>query len=87
MNSIEEGNSEVKKGREMANKAGESLKEIIKASNKVVDDVNQVASASEEQSVTAEQISKNIEAINSVSHENASGIAQVARSAEDLEPA
>ncbi len=84
VNSIEEGNSEVKKGREMANKAGESLKEIINASNKVVDDVNQVASASEEQSVTAEQISKNIEAINSVSHENASGIAQVARSAEDL---
>jgi methyl-accepting chemotaxis protein len=82
--SIEEGTEEVKKGRELANKAGESLKGIISASNKVVDDVNQVASASEEQSSAAEQISKNIEAISNVTNESTAGIQQVARSAEDL---
>ena len=82
--SIEEGTEEVKKGRELANKAGDSLKGIISASNKVVDDVNQVAGASEEQSSAAEQISKNIEAISNVTNESTAGIQQVARSAEDL---
>ena len=82
--SIEEGTEEVKKGRELANKAGESLRGIISASNKVVDDVNQVAGASEEQSSAAEQISKNIEAISNVTNESTSGIQQVAKSAEDL---
>ena len=82
--SIEKGTEEVEKGKEMANKAGESLKEIINASSKVVDDVNQVASASEEQSSTAEQISKNIETISNVSNESASGIQLIAKSSEEL---
>ena len=82
--SMEQGTEEVKVGKEMANKAGESLKEIINASNKVVDDVNQVASASEEQSTTAEQISRSIETISNVSNEGAAGIQQVAKSAEEL---
>jgi methyl-accepting chemotaxis protein len=82
--SMNKGTEQVEKGKVLANKAGDSLKEIIKASVQVVDDVNQVASASEEQSTTAEQISKNIEAISSVTHESAAGIQQVARAAEDL---
>jgi methyl-accepting chemotaxis protein len=70
--------------KEMANRAGESLKEIISASSKVVDDVNQVASASEEQSTTAEQISKNIETISNISNESASGIQLIAKFSEEL---
>jgi methyl-accepting chemotaxis protein len=84
VDSIEAGTEEVMKGTDMANKAGNSLKEIIKASNKVVDDVNQVAGASEEQSSTAEQISKSIEAISNVSNESATGVQMIAKSAEDL---
>ena len=82
--SIEEGTEEVKNGREMANKAGESLTEIIDASNRVLNDVNQVASASEEQSATAEQISRNIEGINNISKESTKGIQLVAASAQKL---
>jgi PAS domain S-box-containing protein len=82
--SMNKGTEQVEKGKVLANKAGDSLKEIIQASVQVVDDINQVASASEEQSSTAEQISKNIEAISSVTHESAAGIQQVARAAEDL---
>ncbi|MFO7445551.1 MAG: methyl-accepting chemotaxis protein [Ignavibacteriaceae bacterium] len=82
--SIEEGTEEVDKGRQLANRAGESLKEIIRASIKVVDEVNQVATASEEQSSTAEQISKSVESINNVTQETALGIEQVARASEDL---
>jgi len=84
VNAIEAGTKEVDSGRELASKAGESLKEIISGSRKVVDMVNQVAAASEEQSTTAEEISRNIEGITNVSQETASGIQQIAHAAEDL---
>ncbi len=82
--SIEQGTKEVEKGREMANKAGESLKEIIEASNRVLDEVTQVAGASEEQSASAEQISKNIDEINNISKESSAGIKKIAVSADKL---
>ena len=59
-------------------------KEIIKATVKVVDDITQVATASEEQSTTAEQISKSIESISNVTNESSAGIQQVANASEDL---
>ncbi len=84
VHSINKGTEEVEKGKQLAFNAGESLKEIIKSSLKVLDEVNQIASTSEEQSAAAEQISKNIEAISNVTHESAAGIQQVAQSAGDL---
>jgi methyl-accepting chemotaxis protein len=82
--SMAQGQAEIESGREFANKAGESLKRIIIESERVVDIVSQVAAASEEQSSTAEEISKNIEQINDVAQENAGGIVHIARSSEDL---
>ena len=82
--SMNRGTMEVERGKELANRAGKSLMEIIGASTKVLDDVTQVATASEKQSSTAEQISRSIESISNVTNETASGIQQVARAAEDL---
>ncbi|MHB1687420.1 MAG: methyl-accepting chemotaxis protein [Ignavibacteriaceae bacterium] len=82
--SMNKGTEEVEKGKALADKAGQSLKEIIVGVEQVVDISTQVAAASEEQSSAAEQISKNIEAISSVTHESAAGIQQIARAAEDL---
>ena len=82
--SMKEGTKEVEKGKELADLAGKSLKEIISGSDEVVNIVTQVAAASEEQSATAEEISKNIEAISNVTQESASGVQQIARAAEDL---
>ena len=82
--SMAEGTQEVEKGRSLADKAGESLKEIIKGANQVVDVITQVAAASEEQSSASEQISKNIESISNVTNENAAGIQQIAKATEDL---
>jgi len=82
--SITAGTDEVQKGIELADKAGSALSEIIKGSDKVVDMVNQVAAAGEQQSTTAEQISRNIETINNVAQESAAGVQQIARAAEDL---
>lgn len=84
VNSMKIGKAEVDKGKELADKAGEVLKEIITESQKVTDVAAQVAAASEEQSVSAEQISKNIESISSVTQQSAAGSQQIARTAEDL---
>jgi methyl-accepting chemotaxis protein len=78
------GKREVESGKQLAAKAGDSLKEIISGATKVVDTITQVAAASEEQSSASEQISKNIEAISSVTQESAAGTQQIARAAEDL---
>jgi len=82
--SMELGTEEVSKGKLLAQKAGESLREIINGADHVVDIISQVAAASEEQSSAAEQIGKNIESINSVTQESASGIQQIAHASEDL---
>jgi methyl-accepting chemotaxis protein len=82
--SIQAGTAEVEKGKDLADRAGKSLMQIIKGAEEVVDLSVQVAAASEEQSSAAEQISRNIEAINNVTQESASGIQQVARASEDL---
>jgi methyl-accepting chemotaxis protein len=84
VSSMNNGTEEVGKGKQLTEKAGEALKDIIKKSGIVVDVVNQVAAAGEEQSSTAEQISKNIVSINNVTQESASGSQQIARAAEDL---
>lgn len=82
--SMNEGTKEVEVGKELAEKAGSSLRQIIDASDRVVGIITQVAAASEEQSSAAEQISKNIESISNVTHESAVGTQQIARAAEDL---
>ncbi|MBU1101260.1 MAG: HAMP domain-containing protein [Bacteroidetes bacterium] len=82
--SMQEGNKEVTKGKELASKAGTSLKEIIMAAQKVGDVIVQLATSSEEQSSAAELISRNIESISTVTQESATGIENVAQTTEEL---
>jgi len=82
--SMEVGTSEVEVGRDLTNKAGTSLQEIVDESQHVVEIVTQVAAASEQQSTAAEEISKNIESISSVTQQSAAGTEQIAKAAEDL---
>lgn len=82
--SMEEGTREVENGKHLADKAGESLKQIINRAGEVVDIIGQVAAAGEEQAATSEQISKNIEAISSVTNQSSEGILQIAGAAKDL---
>jgi methyl-accepting chemotaxis protein len=82
--SMKIGTNEVIAGKELAEKSGTALRQIVKNVDQVIDMISQVASASEEQSSAAEQIGKNIEIISSVSNESAAGTQQIARAAEDL---
>lgn len=81
---MNEGKTEVEKGREKAEQAGRSLEKIIVESERVVDIISQVAAASEQQSSASEQISKSLESISNVTHQSAAGIQQIARAAEEL---
>ncbi|MBD3332658.1 HAMP domain-containing protein, partial [candidate division GN15 bacterium] len=82
--SMESGIQQVTSGRELADKAGTSLNEIVSVSQQVMSQIQQIAQASEEQSTAAEQISKNIEHIASVTKETATGAEQSAAAAEEL---
>jgi methyl-accepting chemotaxis protein len=84
VSSMEEGTGEVAKGIALADRAGQSLQEIVGVSQKVTDMVTQIAAASEEQSTASEQISRNVEGISKVTSETAAGMQQIARAAEDL---
>jgi len=82
--SMQIGTIEVEAGKKLAEKAGHALNEIIDGSEHVVDMITQVATASQQQSLTSEQISKSIESISNVTAESASGIQQIAIASEDL---
>ena len=84
VSAIQEGTTEVQKGKELAQNAGNSLNEIITNSDKVADLITQLAAASEQQSATSEQISRNIEAINNVTQQAAKGTEQISHTAEGL---
>ncbi|MEI7811999.1 MAG: methyl-accepting chemotaxis protein [Ignavibacteria bacterium] len=82
--SMNQGTNEVENGKILANKAGDSLQEIISATEKVSDIIDQVATAAEEQFRASDEISKNIEAITTITQETSTGTAQIANATGDL---
>ncbi len=83
-NSMGEARSSVINGKRITEEVEEVLNQIFESANNVSAQIEQVATASEEQSTTAEQISKNIEGINTVSNETAQSTMQISTAAEDL---
>ena len=81
---MQHGNEEVRAGIELADQAGVSLERIVSETENTVDLINQIASASEEQSTTSEQISHSVEMISTVTNESARGVGEIARSSDDL---
>lgn len=79
-----EGNTEAENGMKLADKAAESLSEIISSVNGVVGMINQIAAAGEEQSSASEQISHNVESISTVAGHVSSATVDLARTAENL---
>jgi methyl-accepting chemotaxis protein len=82
--SMETGIQIVDKGKELADKAGASLHQIVTMAQRVTDMINQMQRAATEQSAASEQISQNIERISGVTKETATGAAQSAAAAEEL---
>ncbi|MBU1101742.1 MAG: cache domain-containing protein [Bacteroidetes bacterium] len=82
--SMLEASESVKDAVRLTNETEKVFQSILESTNALSAEISQVAAASEEQSAGAEQISKNVEGINSVSQQNASSVQLVAQAAEDL---
>ena len=81
---MQETETVVKRGTDLATQIEEVFREILSKVEKVTLEINQVAAATEEQSSTAEQISRNVDGINTVANETARGIEQIAEATSDL---
>ncbi len=84
-NSMIEAKDAVDAGKTLTDELESALVTILNSMKNLTLEIEQVAAASEEQSTTAEQISKNIELINSVTNETSNGITQIAKASEDLQ--
>ncbi len=78
------GIQDVDRGRELANRAGDNLHEIVHVTHQVMGMIQQVALAAKEQSSAAEEISRNINQISTVTRETALGAEQSSAAASQL---
>ncbi len=81
---MEDGTTEVKKGVELSNSAGESINKIVRLVENVTEMINQIATATEEQSAAAEEITSNIEDISTVCKETTEGAGKASESVTHL---
>ena len=81
---MDKGTMEVLSGIELADKAGLSLEEILTGLNDLLNMISEIATASEEQAATSEQISRNITTISKVTAESARNIEDIASTANEL---
>jgi len=77
VNMMIEGTEKVKHGKEKASESKNSLEEIILSNQALLDLINQVAVASEEQSSSAVEITENIYKMNNIIEESNSGIRDI----------
>ena len=82
--SMGEAKGAVEDGFRLTEETEAVFNKILESTQNLFTEINQVAAASEEQSSGAEQISKNVEGINTVSQQAASSVQQVAHASEDL---
>jgi methyl-accepting chemotaxis protein len=81
---MERGTIEVEKGRDLGGKTTEALDDILQANNQTLAMITNIAVSAQQQSHTAEEISKNIENIASITKTTAQGVRQIDTSLEDL---
>jgi methyl-accepting chemotaxis protein len=79
------GSEKVREGIDLAQKAGESLKDVVASSESVLQMVENIAAASREQTNASEKIASNVEQIALVSSQSAQGVANIAQNVNQLE--
>lgn len=82
--SMQQGTTEVGSGIGLAEQAGAMLSNIVTNAASVSEMINQVSVTSNEQTITANQVSQNIETINGVTQEHVKGSKHIADTAEEL---
>ncbi len=82
---MEQGNTKVREGIDLAEKAGQALTEVVKSSESVLQMVQSIADASLQQTSTSEKIANNVEQISQVASESAKGVENIAQTATTLQ--
>ncbi|MCF6310078.1 MAG: methyl-accepting chemotaxis protein [Sulfurimonas sp.] len=82
--SMYDGTDKVKAGVELADQAGESLRQIVSAAHNVLDMVQQIAVTAEQQSARGKEITANIESVSNVAKQTAFSAQQSAKDSEGL---
>jgi methyl-accepting chemotaxis protein len=80
---MSEGIKKVDNGVRLANETGEALAKIVEGVQSVTDMVNQIATATEEQSATADEISRSMDSISDVAKTNVSAIGEVSSATDE----
>jgi methyl-accepting chemotaxis protein len=81
---MQTGTKQVEAGVERAHSAGNTLRTIVQSAGEVAAMVRGIAATSEQQSAASEQISRNLEAITSVTREANAGADQASQAATEL---
>ena len=81
---MNDGSTQVVEIIELSKNSKNSLSQILNNIGKVVQLVNQIAAANEQQSSTSKQVSANVENISNIIQESAQAVSQIAEASNDL---
>jgi methyl-accepting chemotaxis protein len=84
VHSMEVGVSEVEKGAVSSQRSGQALDEILERINEVTMQVNQIATAAEEQTATTAEVTSNIQQVTDIVSQSARGAEETASAAAQL---
>ncbi len=74
----------IEKVTEMVSHAGEALLGIVQLADTTADQVRAIATASEEQSATSEEITQSVDSINNIAKDNANNMQEARKAVEEL---
>ncbi|MEK7678923.1 MAG: methyl-accepting chemotaxis protein, partial [Deltaproteobacteria bacterium] len=84
VSAMADGTAKVENGVRLANEAGDSLGKIVVGVQSVSDMIAHIATSTEEQSATTDEISKNMDSISEVSKMNVAAIGEVSKATGDM---
>ena len=84
MTGVDQAVERIGEATELANQSGQALQEIVATVEATGDQVNAIATASEEQSAASEEINQSIVQVNDMARQTAEAMAEAARAVSDL---
>ena len=84
MTGVDQAVERIGEANELASQSGQALQEIVATVEATGDQVNAIATASEEQSAASEEINQSIVQVNDMSRQTAEAMAEAARAVSDL---
>ena len=84
MAAVDNAVSRIADATELANQSGAALREIVSTADGTFDQIQAIATASEEQSAASEEINRSIITVNDMSRQTAKAMSEAAKAVADL---